>query len=81
MYIPKHFEETRPEVLHGLIRDHALATIVVVGPAGLVANHVPLALWPDEGPKAALSVTSRAATTSTGSSRSIRRLRSTWHAI
>lgn len=50
MYIPKHFEETRPEFLHGLIRDHALATIVVAGPAGLVANHVPLALRPDDGP-------------------------------
>ena len=54
MYLPKHFEETRPEVLHGLIRDHALATLVVQGPDGLIANHVPVALRPDDGPHGSL---------------------------
>jgi len=54
MYLPKHFEETRPEILHGLIHEHALATLVVQGPEGLVANHLPLALRPDEGPHGSL---------------------------
>jgi len=54
MYLPKHFEETRPEILHALIRGHALATLVVQGPAGLVANHIPLALRPDDGPHGSL---------------------------
>ena len=42
MYCPAHFEEQRPEVLQQLIADHPLATIVRVGPDGLVADHVPV---------------------------------------
>jgi transcriptional regulator len=42
MYVPSHFEETRPEVLHELIRDHALAALVTLGSEGLNANHIPL---------------------------------------
>lgn len=42
MYLPKSFQETRSDVLHALMRDYPLATIVMHGGAGLVANHVPL---------------------------------------
>ncbi|HUB88939.1 MAG TPA: FMN-binding negative transcriptional regulator [Dyella sp.] len=44
MYLPKSFHETRIEVLHALMRDYPLATLIVHGEDGLVANHVPLAL-------------------------------------
>ena len=42
MYIPRHFEETRVDVLHGLIRDEPFATLVTFDGAGLNANHLPL---------------------------------------
>ncbi len=42
MYLPKHFEETRPTVLLALARAHPLATLVCHGSAGLLANHLPL---------------------------------------
>lgn len=44
MYIPAHFDESRPEALHALIRDHPLGTLVTHGPQGLDANHLPFAL-------------------------------------
>ena len=44
MYIPPHFNEERVEVLHQLIREHGLATLVTYGPSGLIASHVPLVL-------------------------------------
>ena len=50
MYVPTHFEETRPEILHQLIRDHALATLVTLGPEGLNANHIPFELDPGPAP-------------------------------
>jgi len=31
MYLPSHFEETRVEVLHQLIREHSLAVLVTFG--------------------------------------------------
>jgi len=45
MYIPQHFEERRPEVLHALMRAHPLATLVTRTPQGLAANHIPLHLY------------------------------------
>lgn len=42
MYNPPHFQETRVPVLHDLIRRHPLATLVTLGPDGLVANHIPM---------------------------------------
>ena len=42
MYLPKHFEETRPAALLDLIRAHPLATLICNGASGLLANHVPL---------------------------------------
>jgi transcriptional regulator len=44
MYLPAHFEETRPEVLHELVRAHPLGLLVTLGPAGLQANPVPFML-------------------------------------
>lgn len=44
MYLPKHFAETRVEVLHGLIRDCPFATVVTNAADGLVANHLPFEL-------------------------------------
>ena len=49
MYLPKHFAEERPEVLHGLIRSRPLATLVTLSAEGLVANSLPLLLVPDVG--------------------------------
>lgn len=44
MYIPAHFAESRPEVLHELIRRHPLGMLVTHGAAGLDANHIPFEL-------------------------------------
>lgn len=44
MYIPRHYEETRLEVLQQLMQAHPLATIITQGPDGLSANHIPLHL-------------------------------------
>jgi transcriptional regulator len=41
MYIPARYEETRIEALHGLIERHPLGMIVVHGPDGLGADHIP----------------------------------------
>jgi transcriptional regulator len=42
MYLPQHFEETRPEVLEALMTNYPLATLVTLGAEGLEANHIPL---------------------------------------
>lgn len=44
MYLPKHYEETRLEVLHQLMQAHPLATIITLGGDGINANHIPLHL-------------------------------------
>jgi len=41
MYLPSHFEEQRVEVLHQLIREHPLGTLVTLDAKGLNANHIP----------------------------------------
>ena len=51
MYTPAHFAETRPEVLHDLIRRHPLGILVTHGAAGLDAHHIPFELTtPADGP-------------------------------
>jgi transcriptional regulator len=50
MYVPAHFEETRPEVLHGLIRARPLATVITLTSGGIEANHIPLHLDAQAGP-------------------------------
>jgi transcriptional regulator len=42
MYLPQQFEESRVDVLHALMRAKPLATLVTIGDAGIVANHVPM---------------------------------------
>ena len=49
MYLPRHFDESRPEVLHGLIRDYPFGTLVTSGPGGLEANHLPFELDAEQG--------------------------------
>ena len=45
MYLPAHFEESRPEVLHALLRAHPLGLLVTQDAAGgLAANSVPFVL-------------------------------------
>ena len=44
MYVPPHFEEARSEQLQALIRAHPLGALVVQGPDGLDANHLPFEL-------------------------------------
>ena len=50
MYVPRHFAETRVDVLHDLIRRHPLGTLVVAGPQGLEASHVPFEIGPEPAP-------------------------------
>jgi len=47
MYLPKHFEESRAEVLHELVRTHPLGLLVTLADAGLQANPVPFILDAD----------------------------------
>jgi transcriptional regulator len=47
MYLPKHFEETRPEVLHELVRTHPLGLLITLASHGLEANPIPMALDAD----------------------------------
>jgi len=48
MYTPSYFNETRVDVLQGLIRDYPFATVVVHSDAGLVSNHLPFELVGDD---------------------------------
>jgi len=49
MYVPSHFAETRPEVLHDVIRRHPLGILVTHGADGLDANHIPFELTAPSG--------------------------------
>ena len=44
MYTSNHFDETRPELLQGLIAQHPLGTVIINGAQGLVADHIPFEL-------------------------------------
>ncbi len=50
MYIPKHFEETRVEILHELIRAQPLGALVTLTTSGLDANHLPFEIDADPAP-------------------------------
>ena len=52
MYNSAHFREERLPVLHELIRREPFATLVTLGPDGLVADHLPMLLDPDAVSKA-----------------------------
>ncbi len=49
MYLPPAFREDRLEVQHDLIRTHPLGLLITAGPRGLLANPVPMLIYPDEG--------------------------------
>ncbi|MFO1223242.1 MAG: FMN-binding negative transcriptional regulator [Burkholderiaceae bacterium] len=54
MYLPAHFEETRPVRLRALLRENPLATWVVQADGGLQVNHIPFMLDADRGPHGTL---------------------------
>jgi transcriptional regulator len=54
MYDVAHFREQRSDVLHGLVRAHPLATLVVNTADGLEANHIPLLIDPLPAPHGTL---------------------------
>lgn len=54
MYIPKHNEETRTEVLDQLMRSQPLASLVTLGASGLFATHLPLVLQREDDRHAVL---------------------------
>ncbi|HZZ93985.1 MAG TPA: FMN-binding negative transcriptional regulator [Usitatibacter sp.] len=41
LYVPPHFREDDPQALYRFIEEHAFATLVSAGPAGLHVSHVP----------------------------------------
>jgi transcriptional regulator len=49
MYVPAHFDESRTEVLHDLIRKHPFGMLVTHGASGLDANHIPFELNSQQG--------------------------------
>lgn len=49
MYLPDHFAEPSPAVLHRLIQAHPLGTLVTHGDTGLDANHLPFLLDAEQG--------------------------------
>ena len=49
MYLPRHYEETRREELHRIIAEYPFGALVVHGPDGLDANHIPFELHADKG--------------------------------
>jgi transcriptional regulator len=52
MYMPAHFEENRPEVLHRLIAEQPFGALITHGPNGLDANHLPFEFEAQPGPGA-----------------------------
>ena len=60
MYLPDHFEEARAEQLLRTIEAHPLGALVVNGPHGLDANHVPFLVDERSGGKKLLAHVARA---------------------
>jgi transcriptional regulator len=50
LYLPAHFNETRTDVLHALMRARPLTTLVTQCDSGLVANHVPVQTLSEPAP-------------------------------
>ncbi|MEK9776256.1 MAG: FMN-binding negative transcriptional regulator [Quisquiliibacterium sp.] len=46
MYLPAHFDETRPSEIVRILREHPLGALVINGPGGLDANHLPFEYEP-----------------------------------
>lgn len=51
MYLPPHFEETRLDVLHDVIRAHPLGTLITVADGRPVADEIPFLIDPTAGPQ------------------------------
>jgi transcriptional regulator len=49
MYLPAAFAETRLDVLHAFMREHAFGTLLSAGADGPVASHLPMLLLPSRG--------------------------------
>jgi transcriptional regulator len=49
MYTPSHFEETRPDVLHALVREHPFGLLITQHGARIEANGLPFLLDGDRG--------------------------------
>jgi transcriptional regulator len=49
MYVPAHFDESRTEVLHELIKQYPFGMLVTHGASGLDANHIPFELNSRQG--------------------------------
>jgi len=60
MYLPDHFKEARAEELLRTIAAHPLGALVVNGPLGLDANHVPFLVDETSGGKTLLAHVARA---------------------
>lgn len=54
MYLPAHFEETRIDLLHRLVREHPLGSLVRSGPNGLDADSLPFELDSASGARGTL---------------------------
>lgn len=50
MYIPAHFNEERVDILHQLIREYPLGTLVTHTPEGLAADPIPFIVDPHPAP-------------------------------
>lgn len=49
MYCPRHFQEDHPELLHQLVADHPLGTLVTLQDGALTADEIPFLLDPEIG--------------------------------
>lgn len=54
MYVPKHFAETRPEILVEFIRTYPFGTLVTMTPRGIEANPIPFVFKPESAPNGIL---------------------------
>jgi transcriptional regulator len=50
LYLPAHFNETRTDVLHALMRANPLTTLVTLSDSGLHANHIPVQTLDEPAP-------------------------------
>lgn len=55
MYLPRHFAEERIDVLSAFVQQNPFATLVTLGPDGLIASHLPLLWDPEPAPLGTLS--------------------------
>jgi transcriptional regulator len=54
MYQPPHFREDRIEVQHELIRTHPLGLLITAGAGGLMANPIPMLVYPETSERGTL---------------------------